>query len=400
MKKYDALFIGDNNCMMFAYARELRKKGLSVLYYVTYNTTETLHRPELQYYDISYPYPEWIQETPIKSKLQVALLPWYYAKYINKYSPKVTFLSGYFISTAPYLNTQKIILIPHGTEATVTFDDNAIANIEFKSKNKIVKKLKQYFVKKVYKNMKYAFEKSNMLVYYPKGLTPSTDRVISECEKNNIKIIHRLDMSEDLFLHLIPKEIKLNESEFKIISPVRFFFTQQTIKYAQDFYKGNDIIIKALYLFKQKVPNFKCIFFEKGEDVDEAKRMIKKLNLEINIIWEKEVPLKRLVDIYTTSDVCIEQVGNHWVSGVGMISLFLDIPLIANANNLIDSGFWPSWAPVYNCSTEYQICDALVDIYNNKSHNRKKPNTLSLFAKECCSVKKVSNELYEYIKSI
>ena len=392
----DAIFIGDNNCMMFQYARSLHDRGFNILYFVIYDNNQTLHRPENHYHDISYPYPKWIVEDIQQSKMFVSLFPLFKARQINKLHSKVVFLSGQYIALSPFLNSRQKIIIPHGTDATVTFDNKAIKEMYTNITKKFIPNfLLKIFIKKIYSNMKKGFESSNLLVYYPYGLTSSTDNVLKQSREIGLKIIHRLDMSPDIFKqHLLNYEKKSRNSDFLIISPVRFFFTNKTVSYAPDFYKGNDIIIKGLSKFKKYNNKFKCIFFDKGEDVQEAKKLIEHYGLSDNIIWHKEISMVELLSLYKKSDVCIEQVGKHWISGVGMISLFLGIPLIANSSNLIKSKFWPDDAPVFNCDDSAKICNSLINVYNGQIPSEQE---LKEFANHYCSTERVAELLVNYI---
>jgi len=63
----------------------------------------------------------------------------------------------------------------------------------------------------------------------------------------------------------------------------------------------------------------KVHFVEKGEDLHYAKEreLCKKLGLENVVIWHKEMPFKDLLALYRDSDICFDQLGDHWIAGIG-----------------------------------------------------------------------------------
>ena len=69
------LFFGSMNNMPMMYARELRRLGQDVIYFVDVPADDTLSRPECHYSDISHPYPDWIVEFVLPSQLLANVFP-------------------------------------------------------------------------------------------------------------------------------------------------------------------------------------------------------------------------------------------------------------------------------------------------------------------------------------
>ena len=99
------IFLGTMNAMPMHYAMELRKLNQEVVYFVDEKKENTLHRPECHFKNsISYPYPDWIIEFIIPSKLLISIFPQFF-KFIllkslpNKYKNKkikAIFYSGFY----------------------------------------------------------------------------------------------------------------------------------------------------------------------------------------------------------------------------------------------------------------------------------------------------------------
>jgi hypothetical protein len=78
----------------------------------------------------------------------------------------------------------------------------------------------------------------------------------------------------------------------------------------------------------------KVVFFNKGPDLQLAKNLCAKLVIDQYVEWLDPVPMTDLIEIYKKSDVCFDQVGDHWVSGIGIYALLMGKPTIANSEKL------------------------------------------------------------------
>ncbi len=149
----------------------------------------------------------------------------------------------------------------------------------------------------------------------------------------------------------------------EIFSGVRFLF--ETFPNGNSGYnKGNDLIIKGLALYYSRNKNIRIHFVRKGEDVDAARALCKKLGIDAAVVWHDEMKLSDMLALYEASDICFDQVGAHWIGAVGGYALWLGKPLIANDASLVNSGVWPSENPICSANTAQAICDWLVKLEN------------------------------------
>jgi hypothetical protein len=122
------LFFGTMNAMPMVYARELRKLGQDVVYFVDVPRSDSLSRPECHYADIGYPYPNWIIEFPLVSPLLANIFPKITlqrmlrkARTRKRLGPiKAAFMGGHFVAFAPHLPKEALrIFLSYGSDFDV-----------------------------------------------------------------------------------------------------------------------------------------------------------------------------------------------------------------------------------------------------------------------------------------
>lgn len=368
------VFLGSTNAMTMMYAWELKKLGYEVIYFVDASKNQTLGRPENHYPDIDYPYPDWIVEIKVITQILIPFNRFAYIKYVNKIvksmSPSICIqayvLNGFFISLASLLPKQsKIISIPHGSDMT------AWANIQksdslalsfnsfsiFKYLPSIVsKKLIRIAVKHQYTG----FKNSDIVVSFPHGFNDSTDQVIDNLKRDNVKYYERYDISFEPLKHQ-SRAFKSSGEKLVIFSGVRFLYSNFS---EGDFLgsKGNDIIIEGLAKFYDLYKNLTIHFVEKGPDVEKAKKLCKDLGLEEIVIWHKEMKFKELLKLYQEADICFDQVGSHWIAAIGGYSMWLGKPLISNDTLAVKSGIWPKNNPICSATDSDEVFNQLVKL--------------------------------------
>ena len=161
-----------------------------------------------------------------------------------------------------------------------------------------------------------------------------------------------------------------------------------------DYNKGNNIIIEGLAKYYAINKNIIIHFVNKGEDVIHAKKMCDELGLGEAVMWHEEMPFNELTDYMQSADVCIDQVGTHWI-GAGVYAMWLGKPLIANADRAVEVGVWPTENPVCNSRTPDQICEALMMLEN--SHYRNKIGIESHeFVKKNMDVMQTLNQVFDF----
>ena len=371
------IFLGTMNAMPMHYAMELRKLNQEVVYFVDEKKENTLHRPECHFKNsISYPYPDWIIEFIIPSKLLISIFPQFF-KFIllkslpNKYKNKkikAIFYSGFYVSLIKLFKNNINIFLSYGSDLEYFCNVDLIDELAEDFKNKsftryLPKRLVYTIISKVVNNQFIGAKKSDYVLFFPRGNSIKGDKVINELIENNVKYIERYD---DMYIDdfkSYEKKSKFGDNELVILCATRFSYTNLTLNDQEN--KGNDIIIKGIAKYIQST-NRKIVihFFEKGQDVNEAKKLCKELKIENNIIWHKTMPMHELFKLYEKSHICFDQLGNNWLGAIGVFAILLGIPLISNVSK------YKVPLPVVNATNEEEVYEGLVQLENEDFYER------------------------------
>ena len=95
-------------------------------------------------------------------------------------------------------------------------------------------------------------------------------------------------------------------------------------------------------------------------DLKLAHQLCQELGLVEGVTWHQPVSLAQLLDMYEQSDVCIDQVGNHWMGAIGFHALYMGRPLIANARPDVFERQWGRSTPILQATTEGEIVEHLI----------------------------------------
>ena len=397
------VFLGSMNAMPMMYALELKKKGFDVLYFVDVPCEDKLSRPEHHFTDIKYPYPDWIIEMKLKTQI---LLPFsrrsFLKAILNKIKektdkePQLFFLNGFFISLSPFIRNSRVLALSHGSDLNMWADideKKQLANA-FKSfsifkfiPNFIAKKIIPMIVDRQY----FGFLKSDLIVYFPKGFHQRGDDILEKLEKSGKNIYRRYDISFEL-LKNEKRDFKKRTNKLVILSAVRFTY-EKFVNNSENCSKGNDLIIKGLALYYKENKNIEIHFVEKGRDVNSAKKLCIELGLASVIQWHKEMEFYKLLDLYRESDICFDQLGDHWIGAIGAYAMYLGKPLIANDQAQIKTGLWPEINPVLSAKNEFEVCTSLK--YLESEANREETSLASkVFAEQYFSPNKFINDVF------
>lgn len=393
-------FIGTTNAMPMAYAIELKKLNYDVKYIVDVASDNMLSRPEFHYDSIKYPYPNWIIEIKISKPSIKALYPyWGYKKIIDfSRDGDVYFLSDWYISIARFLpKNAKVIILPHGADLDSWCAPQKAIDIAKSGAFSSLWRIKKIIAEIIIRNMRLGLQRADAITYFPKGFNKDGDEIIDFFrKKKQIKIIRRYDVNLNN-LNLKTGGNKNKNQKFVICSPVRFDFILRD-GVSNKYLKGNDLIIKAIGEFYRKhEKNIEIIFFNKGRDILDAKKMCDEEGISHLIKWSDTVPLGELLEKMSNSDVCFDQVGKHWMGAVGVYALYLDVPLITNYRPEIMDDFISGFNPIFQATKIEEIVKHLVDIRDNKELENIKINSRD-FAIRNFSVNKVLDEYMEFIK--
>jgi hypothetical protein len=387
------IFIGTTNAMPMAYARMFKEQGFNVTYVVDVPLHNTLSRPECHYEDISYPYPAWIKEVTLNHHSLRTIFPKIGFRKILKEASgfDVYFLCDWYISLAPYLpESSSVIILPHGADVDVWCNFNKAGDISRSGSFSRFWYFKLLLARKIIKNMRRGLSRSNVITYYPKGLNSDGDSILEEFKSDRRAIVRRYDVNLSSFLK---RDVLFRESvgALRLCSAVRFDFVP--IPGVDNKYlKGNDLIIKGIGRFYREVSkNISVTFFSKGRDVDFARKLCMDEGIDDVVIWHDPVPFQELLEIMQGADICFDQVGGHWVGAVGVYSMLLGKPLIANYRPDVLDSYFLGDNPISQAATVDEVFEQLVQLSDGEAR-RVKSKKLYDFAISNFDSERVYNE--------
>ena len=357
-------FIGSMNAMPMSYALKFRRDGHDVRYVVEAPRSDYLMRPEHQYpREVGFPYPSWIFECVRPYGLVGhAFAGIRYAKIVAAMADRdVVFLNDYGLALAPHLPARVLcIALSSGSDVDVYCSYAAAWSYSLQVRRRWLfpARLALEFMRCF--NQRRGLKRCDVLAYFPEGLNEKGDRIVREMvrRKPRTQVVRRYDLNfQATGATYAPPEARPLR---KILVPVRFNIHPPT---GSEFeYKGNDLIIEALAAYKKRNPAIEVHLFDKGvaADIDFARELCRRLDLESSVVWHKEVPLEQLLRLYEECDVCFDQVGSHWMGAIGCLALYTGRPLIANARLDVFAALWGDDPPILHATTVDQICAQLV----------------------------------------
>lgn len=348
------VFLGNMNNLTYYSAKELKKRGFDVTFIVDAEKKNLLDRPESWDKTLDNSYPEWIKEIVLNDSFKgvnFALPLLFLRKYINLINKfDIVFLNGYWISLARYIMPgKKVIAIFAGYDLDVLADYKSVDILtmlflkNISSKAKIIPQfIPKWLFRKMIYNQRKGIRRAEIVNYYSTGINPAADKLLNE-----IKFKQTFDRFEfrgfdcDKFPYLKPTD---ENKKFIILNITRFFYLN-----ARNDNKRNDIMIEGISLFLKKnnpaITDVEILFFEKGEDLADAKKLCDQFGLTPFIRWQEQTSAAALSDYFSYCHVAFDQLGNHWV-GAGLLSMLTGRPLIANGRPEIFENLFNEKSPI------------------------------------------------------
>ncbi|MDP4299855.1 glycosyltransferase family protein [Leptothrix discophora] len=357
-------FLGSINAMPMAYALRFHRDGFDVKYVVDALKNDTLNRPEHQFSrEISYPYPPWIIESPVDYRLAThAFAETSYTEAARHMADRdVIFLNHYGLALSNKLpRSAKLIALSSGSDIDVHCNKAAIWPNSFDIRRKWLQPLALALNHIRTHKQRRGLSQATCISYFPQGLNSIGDNIVAEfLHKNkNTKFIPRFDVDfESTGIRFSAKKFQRVR---KIIIPVRLNINPSPGSSFE--YKGNDLIIEALAMYSKHNPEATFHLTSKGpaKDLSFAQELCRKLGIESRVNWLKPMPLPDLLEEYYSSDICIDQVGSHWMGAIGAYALYSGTPLIANWRPEVFAKEWGSDVPIMQATTAEQIYSHLI----------------------------------------
>lgn len=108
------------------------------------------------------------------------------------------------------------------------------------------------------------------------------------------------------------------------------------------------------------------LFFEKGDDLADAKRLCDDYGLTPFISWEQQIPVEELNNYFEQCDVAFDQLGQQWV-GAGLFSMLTGRPLIANGRPEVFEKITKEQSPICQAVNETEVEMWLTKLYTDRN---------------------------------
>ncbi|MEP7282592.1 MAG: glycosyltransferase [Rubrivivax sp.] len=323
-----------------------------------------LMRPEHQYAgEVGYPYPPWIVEIPwVRDLMHHATLPWSNREVLQAMADRdVVFVNDYGIALTPWLpRTALRVCLSSGSDIDMLCRWQIARSFAAGVRRKWLYPVRLALELWRTRLQRRGLERCDIVSYFPRGLNPLGDEVIDHLaqQPRPPELIERYDAN---FQAVGVRRVAIPRRALrKILVPVRIHLLPP--EGGEFEYKGNDLILRALARYRQRNPEVEFHLFEKGPPADLAlaRRIIDELGLGPAIVWHRPTNLPGLLQLYEDGDVVVDQVGTHWMGGVGFYALYMGRPVIANARLDVFGPLWGTDPPILNAGTVDEIHDHLV----------------------------------------
>lgn len=328
-------FVGNMNNMPLVYARELRKMGHDVDFYVDAPRSDALNRPERRYPEYAC-YPDWM----IEHRVPLSLLSYGWAepllasliRRVNAGGYDGIVLNGASISLGTHLHAPKFAILG-GADLDVLCDPGT-ANLK-----KLVESfglrwgvIRYTIYRRFVAQQRKGLRACSGYNYFPEGVQPRGEELLAEIFENLSPYrlpLRGADISQQLYVE--PSDRRGDDTI--ILVPVRFLWREPLpAGFSPHENKRNDIIIRGLADYMRtsgRSPNI--VLVEKGPDVKATKDLAAELGIGSKLTWLKEMGMREIFDWYARADIVFDQLGEHVMGAVTLDAMLTGRPVITNA---------------------------------------------------------------------
>jgi len=163
----------------------------------------------------------------------------------------------------------------------------------------------------------------------------------------------------------------LKPFKFIIFHPSRIMLRQSKAYVDSGQWKGNDNLFKGLTLFIQKYgAKDACIAMPDriySEDRDKARKIIKELGIEENVVWLKPptpqgFPRKELINFYSVSDVIADEFATGWFGSIVVEGMACGKPTFCYVDENIMKQLYP-WHSIISVKEPEAIAEKIAEFY-------------------------------------
>jgi glycosyltransferase involved in cell wall biosynthesis len=359
-------FLGNTNNYPLILALALKRLGHQVAFIVDADPQERLNRPEFSYYDISYPYPEWIQEVgPLKSIFHFVFLPpkrQRLLRILNRCDAVV--LNGFGHAIKPFLKSSiPSISLLTGADLEILANHNMLAHLSRLNKYSLsfLAPIKTQLVKKSISLQREGIRQAFSINYWPKGIVPFGDELIQQIRGGESRrtAFMMTDISHIPFLPPPQNPV------IRIFNVARFTWHEPLpagIKPWEN--KGNDIMIRGIGRFYRETGEELDIHFvEKGASIPQTKALVQEEGFGHLVTWHSEMTQDEVFEQYRFADVVFEQLGKHLVCLGGLDAMAMGRPVIANGRPEFYEPLIGEKSPICQARSAEDVCEQLKRLF-------------------------------------
>ena len=379
-------FIGNANNCPFMLARAMRKLGHEVTFIVS--SPDALDRPEYRYSDIELPYPAWIHDlSPIRlreimvfgssaRRRIVGILRGCDAVIANGFGPSL--LSD--------LNLPSIALLT-GSDlyAHANLGAYKAGAIQYNRFPALFRRITNWiYVTRLARPQRKGIRAAAGVVYFPRGILPSSDRLLDELGIEDERRIFNAMTDLDEYDYLPPP---LN-NPLRIFCGARLSWSSLTPEGGKEIvdYKGAEIMVRGLALFVHSsgIP-LEIRLVKKGLHVQETMILAEELGLRKYVTWLDEMSQKQVTQEYAQADIVFDQLGRGMIGMVSVDAMACGRPVIANARPEILEPILGVPSPVCQAGTPQEVSEQLRYLHSNPGDRERIGRASRQYVEQHCS---------------
>ncbi len=379
-------FIGNTNNYPFMLARAMRKLGHEVQFIVS--SPDPLERPEYRYADIGYPYPAWVHDvgtvrlrdiavfwSPARRRI-INILRGCDAVIANAFGPML--LSD--------LNLPAIALLT-GSDlyAHATVDAYKAGAIQYNRFPALFRRVTNWiYVTRLARPQRAGIRAAAGVVYFPRGILPSSDRLLDELGIDDERRIFNAMTDIDEFEYL-PQPLN---NPMRIFCGARLSWASLTPEGGKEIvdYKGAEIMIRGLALFARGtgVP-LEIRLVKKGLHVRETVELAEELGLKKYVTLLDEMTQKQVIQEYEQADIVFDQLGKGMIGMVSLDAMACGRPVIANGRPEILAPLLGVPSPICQANTPEEVSRHIAYLHFNPGERERIGLASRKYVEQHCS---------------
>lgn len=203
--------------------------------------------------------------------------------------------------------------------------------------------------------------------YFPPGIVPNGDLIIKKIRPQGQRLSFMMTDVQRRTLSTPP----LNKTPRVFLTARHTWALPHKEGTCPLDYKGNDIFLKGVALFKEKTGlPLDVVLVKKGLDVEESRKLISQLAIEDYVTWLDEMTQKEVFQQYCDADIVADQFATSMIGMGAMDAMAIGRPLIAHCHPEVLEKHLGVRTPICQASTPEEVCAQLVRLYEPSSRKK------------------------------